>query len=170
VGRQTFLESNESKAPANFPSANDWNVIYQQLDTELGYVAAARAWFANNETLSNYIYNHSANDVTQASTDEQLQDSSAGSNPDVVLNWLQWVAQIAGQILSVLGQPEASLVAGLIQDGLQAAATIESGGTNNVQAAVDQIVVQVNNVNAQYTIQNAEQLTDYVQDWDCCSR
>ncbi len=165
VGRRTLLEIKDSTPPANFPSASDWNVAYQQLDTELKYVAAARAWFANNQTVSDYIYNHSANDLTQSSIDVQLQASTAGVNAGVVLNWIQLVAQIVGQILSVLGQPEASFVTGLIQDALQAATTATSGGNNNVQTTVDQMVNQLNAVNAQYTIQNAGQVTDYVQDW-----
>jgi hypothetical protein len=151
--------------PAAFPSPGDWNYVYQQLNTELSYVAATRAWFQNNTTVTDYIFNTAALQLTQVQNDETIQQSSGGSGAQVALEWAELVAQMISEIIGALDAPEAALVAGLLQDGLQLAANIESGGNNNVQVAVDSIASQVGALHIQYTIQNAQQMTQYVTDW-----
>jgi len=149
----------------NCISSADWNAAIDQLEIEFGYVAAAHAWFTNNAAVTNYIFSQAAIQLIGVELDETLADSSPGAAAQVALNWTQLAAQIAGQILSVLGFPEASFVSGIIQSGIQAASASISGGNNGVQAEVDQIATQLSSVQNQYTLTNANQLTTYVTDW-----
>jgi hypothetical protein len=159
------LRTDYQKPPANFSSPGDWTFVYLQLDKEFLYVAAARAWFQNNTEVSNYIFDEAALQLTQVQQDESIQQSSAGPTAQVALNWAALIAQIGNQIFSAVDGPEATLVSGLLQDGLQAAANVVSGGSNNVTAAVDDIAAKLNNVQTAYTTANANQVTQYVTDW-----
>lgn len=164
--QQEFNLRTDYQTPTKgFPSASDWAVVYQQLDIEFLYVAAARAWFANNVTVTNYIFDAASLQLTQVSNDESISSSAGGSGAEVGLNWANLAVQLAGQILSVLGQPEAAYVAGLIQDALQSAAQAVWNGSSNIQGAVDNIAVNLNQIQQQYTTKNANQVTAYVTDW-----
>jgi hypothetical protein len=160
---ETTIKQQVGKQPANIPAA-DWEAVRQQLQTEFSYVAAARAWFQNNATLTRYVFAAAALQLTTARNYENIS-SSAGGNASVDLNWGALALGVVNGILSALGQPELTLVTGLLESAIEGAASATSGGNNNIQAQVAQIANQIGQVNLAYTTTNAQQMTSYVTDW-----
>ncbi len=157
----TTMKEQVGKQPNDIPAA-DWEGVRAQLQTEFSYVAAAHAWFQNNADLTNAIFTQGPYQLTAVAND---MSEDPTSNDSVNLNWAQLALQIVSQIASVLGQPEVSTVTGLIRSGVQTAAAATSGNNNNVNVAVANVGNQLSNANSQYTLENAKQLTTYVQDW-----
>jgi hypothetical protein len=164
IGKQSVVSAFAGRPKGNIPVA-DWNAVVDQLTTEFGYVAAVRAWFQNNADVTSYIFSQAPLQLTAVSGDMTLESAAGGGNASALLNWVSLALQIASQIATVLGQPEFSEVTSLLQSGIQGAATAASGGGSKVQAKVDEIATNLGDVENQYTVQNAKQITTYVTDW-----
>jgi hypothetical protein len=148
----------QATRPSNI-QADAWNTVQPQILTELGYVATIRGWFTNNLTVLQNTYNRSADLLTQATSDVNLNSGSG-----VVSKWLEFAYDIASQLVGAIpdGGQEIQMVLSVLQNTYGALA---GSGGGDVNTTVSQITTQLNAQWTATTSANAVTQTNYLTDW-----
>ena len=151
--------------PASGIDPDDWEAVRSQLQTEFGYVAAVKAWFANNQALSEYVYSASADQLIAVENGVTLSSAPGGTSASVILNWLQLVLDFISRIAGALGQPEISIVTGIFKTVFNTAIAALPSGGNPVGAQVFQIATQLSDLRDSTNLANACGAIAVTSDW-----